>query len=267
MIFDGHKRAERIQEELQKRVGTSATKLVVISVGALPVSLRYINRKIAFGERIGVNVVHTALSESISDEELLDAIREIQDNRAVQGIIVQLPLPSHIDRDRILDSIDPMKDADALGNRALVLAPVVCAIQDVIETNDIHLDGNIVVVGEGKLVGAPVIEWLSGAVTDTGDVSVLNQESKDIASILKDADIIITGVGVPHLITPDMIKTGVVIIDVGTSEAEGKLLGDASPECKEKSILFTPVPGGIGPLTVVFLFKNLLDLRDKQKSL
>ncbi|HWB34056.1 MAG TPA: bifunctional 5,10-methylenetetrahydrofolate dehydrogenase/5,10-methenyltetrahydrofolate cyclohydrolase [Candidatus Paceibacterota bacterium] len=176
---------------------------------------------------------------------------------ACDGVLVQLPLEGV---DNLIAQLPPEKDVDALGPRPLVRAPVAEAIGEVLTRAGIDpTNKRAVVVGAGKLVGQPAAKLLA----DLGaDVSVVTLEQGSLSE-LKDADIVVLGAGSPGIVKPDMLKPGVVLIDAGTSEAAGKLAGDADPACAEVASVFTPVPGGIGPIAVAMLFKNLFSLAQK----
>lgn len=260
MIIDGKKIADEIKGELSKKLKATSLKLRldVILVGDNVVSEKYVERKKRAGEEIGVDVVAHELLADITQVDLEEEIKKLNNDERVNGIIVQLPLPPGIEEQKILNLISPDKDVDALGKEARVLSPIVGAVREILGRNNIHLENKkIVVVGNGKLVGQPVSIWL----TQEGyEVEVIDIDTKNSDAILREADIIISGVGKLGLITPDKIKNGVVLIDAGTSESNGRLAGDADPACASKCSLFTPVPGGVGPITVVMLFRNLLEL-------
>ena len=258
MVIDGKKLAEEIKQELKTKARGKDLRLAVVWVGEDPVSERYVEKKKKFGLDIGVEVVVYEYSSDILEEDLIEEITRLDSDENISGIIVQLPLPKEIDEQKILNLISPDKDVDALSEEARVLSPTIGAIKEILDRNNVELSGKkAVVLGKGKLVGRPAAIWLTqeGAV-----VSVIDSKTSDPASILRQADIIISGVGRAGLITPSSIREGVVLIDAGTSEAAGQLKGDADPACANKCSLFTPVPGGVGPLTVVMLFKNLLSL-------
>lgn len=183
--------------------------------------------------------------------------------------IVQLPLPADADTRGTLDSIPVEKDADVLsraargkferGDADALLPPVVGAVREILEFGRADIAGKkVVVIGAGFLVGAPVATWLT---QQGADVTVLTSKD-DLSAALRAADIVVSGAGSPHLITPTMLKDGVVLIDAGTSESGGAIVGDADPACVEKCALFTPVPGGVGPLAVAKLFENAVALAE-----
>ena len=182
---------------------------------------------------------------------------------------MQLPLPDGAD-DNIVRNVIPVgKDVDVISDEAirlfergesLVLPPVVGAIAEITKQYHVTLKGKkILVVGEGRLVGKPVVAWLRAQLVSP----TLIKDSINLKRQAKDADVIILGTGSPGLLMPDMLKDGVMVFDAGTSETAGKLAGDADPSCATKASLFTPVPGGIGPVTVAMIFKNLLALAEK----
>jgi methylenetetrahydrofolate dehydrogenase (NADP+)/methenyltetrahydrofolate cyclohydrolase len=193
--------------------------------------------------------------------------------RDADALIMQLPLLAHFDTQTMLDSIPIEKDADVLstaarerfekGEKNALLPPVVAAIQEIFVQNNVSPKGQrAVVIGEGWLVGQPAAIWLK---QQGAEVEVLNSKTGDITSKLIDADIIVSGAGVPGLIKPEMLKEGVVLIDAATSESNGLIAGDADPSCAAKCSLFTPVPGGVGPIAVACLFANAVTLAERAK--
>lgn len=260
MIINGKEIAEKIKTDLKKKAWGKGLSLAVVWVGDNPVSEKYIARKRKVGEEIGVEVKVYEYAEEISQEELEEEVKKLADRRDINGIIVQLPLPQHLDTEKILGLIPAEKDVDTLTSESRVDSPVVGAVKEILQSNNVKLENKrITVIGYGKLVGKPIAMWLATEGINLS-IHIVSNEQERLETILPDSDIIISGAGSPGLIKPSMIKEGVVIIDAGTSESGGKLTGDADPACAEKCALFTPVPGGVGPLTVVMLFKNLLTL-------
>ncbi len=213
---------------------------------------------------IAMNVIH--LPEPVSTEGALIALRKAQE--ASDGIVIQLPLPREIDIEVLLSNLVRTHDPDCIGlvsrnpfsgAEKEVLPPVVSAIREMCKHYGVALQGaRTVVVGQGRLVGAPASVWFE---TQGALVTRLTRESGSLRDALREADIVVLGAGVPGLVTPDMLKEGVVIFDAGTSEEGGRVVGDADPSCIEKARLMTPVPGGIGPVAVAELFANLLRLQ------
>jgi methylenetetrahydrofolate dehydrogenase (NADP+)/methenyltetrahydrofolate cyclohydrolase len=221
---------------------------------------KFIERKIKFAEDIGAETRIYELPQDISTSQLRQKMAEISHILENDGVILQLPLPEQIKTQYVLNGIIASKDVDVLSSRAFgdfatghskILPPVVGAIKLIFEKYNVDVrNKNIVIVGAGRLVGKPAAIWL---INQEATVSILNEFTPDISEFTKKADIIISGVGKKNLITPDMIKDGVVIIDVG----------DADPGVAEKASLFTPAIGGLGPLTVAMVFKNLIELNKK----
>jgi methylenetetrahydrofolate dehydrogenase (NADP+)/methenyltetrahydrofolate cyclohydrolase len=210
-------------------------------------------------------------SLATTTDEIIAAIKKAIPE--TDGIIVQLPFPPHIDISAVLKTIPASHDVDAIGSEAeelsnngtsLVLPPVVGAIAEIIARHNVKVkDKKAVVVGEGRLVGAPAAVWFR---QQGADVKTTNKKTEGLAREAREADILVLGAGVPGLIKPDMIREGVSIFDAGSSEDTGKLVGDADPACAAKSALFTPVPGGIGPITVALIFRNLLTLLENREK-
>ena len=203
------------------------------------------------------------MNEDATEEELISAVTA----PGAHAVIVQLPLPAQFDTARVVNAIPVGQDADVLSVHAYeqfreggVRPPVVEAVAEILtRTGTVMQGSNVVVVGQGKLVGQPVAEFLEreGAV-----VHRLTLDSVDM-SPLRTADIVVSGAGSPHLITPEMVREGVMLIDAGTSESGGALVGDINPACEEKASVFTPVPGGVGPIAVACLFRNVVELLER----
>jgi len=250
MIIDGKKIAEEIKNSLKKGFETSGKKLklAIVQVGEDSISAKFIEKKVKFAEEIGVKAKVYNLPQDITTNKLRKKMAEICKNS--DGVIIQLPLPEHINTQYILNSIPAKKDVDVLSeNRSRCLTPVVAAIKEILDRNNIDIKNkNVVILGAGILVGRPAATWF---INQGATIFVLRSSTKDISKYTKEADIIIAGVGKPNLITADIVKKGVIIIDAG---------GDVDPVVAQKASIFTPVPGGVGPLTVAMVFKNLLEL-------
>ncbi len=241
MIVDGKKIAEEIVAELGESL-VGCTLGVVMNTGdAATESFVKIKEKIAGG--LGV-VLQRFDATQISEALLCD------------GVVVQLPIEN---ADALLAQVPPEKDVDHFP-----MAPVAAAVLEILKRSDVSLSGKrTVVVGEGRLVGKPTAAMLREKGAEVHIVS-LEQGSLDM---LKDADIVVSGAGSPGLVKPEMLRQGVVLIDAGTSESAGKLVGDCDPRCADVASVFTPVPGGVGPVAVAMLFKNLAILTSKSQSL
>ena len=282
-ILDGKKLSEEILENLKKKIKTRGLKLslAVVQVGENPVSQIFISQKKKACERVGIDFKLCKLPAKISVPELKKEIEKIIKNPANSGVIIQLPLPSQILRrktwegepkkffpEAFLNLIPEEKDIDVLSEKSLgkfyqgtlkILPPTVQGILYLFKNYKIELKGkNVVIVGAGRLIGNPLALRL---LQEKATVSVLNEFTKDAPSFTKKADILISGVGKPNLITGGMVKKGVMVIDAGTSIKKGKLMGDVDfKSVSKKASYITPVPGGVGPMTVACLIENLVKL-------
>ncbi|MDP3771976.1 MAG: bifunctional 5,10-methylenetetrahydrofolate dehydrogenase/5,10-methenyltetrahydrofolate cyclohydrolase [bacterium] len=276
IIVDGKAIAAGILDEVRNEVAASKKKLRlgVVVVGNDVVTRHFVMEKRRVAESVGIDMRVYPFPETVMPNELRARVTELVREEHNTGIIIQLPLPSHLPRQHILNAVTPEKDIDMLSARAVgnftvgkgvLVPPVVGAIQEIAAAHGVEFIGkNIVVVGAGPLVGRPVVLWLlrSGAT-----FSVVRKSTPDPASFLRSADIIISGIGKPRFITGVMVKTGIAAFDAGTAESEGKIAGDfdddsVAPKCS----LITPVPGGIGPLTVAILLRNLVLLARSRKK-
>lgn len=271
MIINGKEIATRLYAQLKERRTKIARPLTlgVLIMGTDPVIEQFVQIKSHAAQKldIGVTTVHMPVFMSLSGatraDQVADSIKELSSHS--DAVIVQLPLPPHIDIDRVLCAIPPEKDVDALNpavseEAKLVHAPVALAVLEILKSAGIETAGKkVAVVGAGRLVGAPCALLLReyGA-----SVAVLTEGES--LQPLKDADIVISGAGKAGLIQPDDLKEGVVLIDAGTSESAGEIRGDIDPACAEIASVFTPVPGGVGPIAVAMIFKNFLDLVEKK---
>lgn len=262
MIIDGRKIAEEIIAQLQEERASLPHDLKIgVLMGAEDAaSASFVKIKERVATKLQVEVVRELLSEDATTDDALMALGRLADTCA--GLIVQMPLPAGINLAELLDALPPSKDIDALKDyERLVRAPVAEAVSEILVRNNVAVaQKSAVVVGAGKLVGAPVAELLRylGA-----QVQVITKNSGDLAD-LKGADIVVLGAGEPGLVIPDMLSEGVILLDAGTSDSGGGLVGDADPACATVASIFTPVPGGIGPIAVAMIFKNLFVLAKQQ---
>lgn len=271
MIIDGKKCSEEILESLRKDISEYKEKigkvpgLAVIILGNNAASKIYVKSKIKACEKTGILSREIILDENISEEELINEIEKLNNDKNINGILVQLPLPSHINEKKICEAINVKKDVD--GFKAENLGKIMlgdddgfisCTPQGIIYLIDqlnMDLNGkNVVVVGRSNIVGKPVASLLinKGATT-----TVCNSKTKDLAGILRKADIIVIAIGKAKFLTKDMVKEGAVVIDVGINRVDGKIYGDVDYEnVKDIVSHITPVPGGVGPMTIAMLLKN-----------
>lgn len=264
--FDGRKIQKELLAKIKSRLEKidHQPKLAVIWVGNDPVSTRYVAIKQRIAEDLGIHFDIYKYQLGVSQEELISKIKEL--NFLVDGLMIQLPLPSDLDRLEVISAIDPGKDVDGLRACADLACdirpPVVKAIFLALEQAKVNLEkSKVAVVGKGFLVGTPLIKSLNSIV---GQLNVADIDTPYIGTMTTDTDVVISAVGKPGLITPDLVKDGVVLVDAGTSEVGGEIKGDIDSDAYKKASFYTPVPGGIGPVTVAMLFDNLLEIVEKK---
>lgn len=260
---------ENIRKELEELKATKGLKagLAVIIVGDDPASKVYVRNKKLACEACGFESFEYALPTETTQEELLELINKLNNDDRVDGILCQLPLPKHIDEKVVINNISPAKDVDAfhpenvgqimIGDyKFLPCTPA--GVMELIASTGVEIAGKeCVVVGRSNIVGKPMAMLL---LHKSGTVTVCHSKTKDLGEVCRRADILVVAVGVPNLVTGDMIKEGAVVIDVGMNRLEnGKLCGDVEFESAEKKASYiTPVPGGVGPMTIAMLMKNTL---------
>ena len=277
-IINGKEIAENILNNIKKEVENFDVKptLAVIIVGNDPASKVYVKNKIKKSEFLGFNSILKELPEDIQKEELLDVIKNLNNDKNVNGILLQLPLPNGLDEKDFLDEISPIKDVDGFttynsgklfkGEKPYSIACTPKGIIKLLETKNINLEGKVaVVVGRSNIVGKPVANLL---LQKNATVIQAHSKTKNLPEILKLADIIISATGKEEFIKGDMVKKGAIIIDVGiTRNKNGKLTGDVDFESVYNKVSYiTPVPGGVGPMTIATLMENTLELYKLQKK-
>jgi methylenetetrahydrofolate dehydrogenase (NADP+)/methenyltetrahydrofolate cyclohydrolase len=263
VIVDGKAIANGIYDAIRDRIQTSGRTptLGILTCAPNFETEKYLAIKQKKASEVGIETHVVRLDETATEDAVLASLARLVTES--DAVVVQLPLPPHIDTMKILASVPPTHDADALNPETTeVLSPVVGAIAEIIKTYEVPVyEKHVVVIGSGRLVGVPAARWF----TEHGaSVSVVTKDTIDIPYYTKTADIIVAGAGVPGHLTPDMVKEGAVILDAGTSEDGGMLKGDADPACAEKASLFTPVPGGIGPITIAILLRNVTELANQK---
>ncbi len=261
--------AQLIESDLKENISRFAEskrpKLLILMVDQdhAPTE-RFVEIKRRFAARVNIAIHLCVASPHITE----DIIGNIMRTCEYDGAIIQLPLPRHVDTQTALNHIPTSKDVDVLSPEAmkmfrtdslLILPPVIGAISEILKRNSITIsDKNVTIIGRGRLVGSPAEIWFH---RQGANVYIVDEYTPDISVFTKKADIIVSGAGRAGLITENMIKDGVIILDAGCStDQDGKIVGDADPKCKNKCTLFTPTPGGIGRLTVALLFQNLYKL-------
>ena len=284
VLLDGKILSAKIKEEVKVEV-TQIVKeknitpgLAVILVGNDAASATYVASKAKACKDAGIYSVVHEMPESITQEELLETINMMNNNPKLDGILVQLPLPKHIDTTTVLEAINPLKDVDGfhpynvgrmVSNLDSFLPATPFGVMRMFEEHNIELSGkDVVVIGSSDIVGKPMASLL---INKKATVTVCNSRTKDLKAHTSKADIVIIAVGVPFLLKEDMVKDGAIVIDVGINRLEnGKLVGDADFEgLKNKCSHLTPVPGGVGPMTIGMLLKNTIKaakLREKREA-
>lgn len=273
-LINGKEIAEHIKQQVKADIASFGRdiKLAVIVVGGNPASRVYVNNKKKACEYVGIESIEWREHEDISEEALLDTIDIFNKRYDIDGILVQLPLPQHIDENKVLQRIAPEKDVDGftainigkLWQGKYNLAP--CTAMGIIELLDyynINVAGkHCVIIGRSNIVGKPTAALL---LERNATVTICHSKTENLCAITSQADILISAVGKPKFVTSEMIKDDAIIIDVGINRDEnGKLCGDVDAEgVKNKAALLTPVPGGVGPMTVAMLMKNTLEAAKK----
>lgn len=267
-IIDGKLMSKKIREELKEKLSKEniTPSLAVIKVGNNKASEIYVRNKEKACKEVGINFIGINFPEEISEDTVINEIERLNNDISVNGILVQLPLPSSFDSGYIINKIDPVKDVDGLtytnvGNLALenecLVSCTPLGVIELLKMHNVDLKGkNACIVGRSNLVGKPLIQLL---LQNDATVSVCHSKSKDIKEYTRRADILIVAVGHPNLITKDMVKEGAIVIDVGINKGENTLCGDVDFESvSKKASLITPVPGGVGPMTIASLLKNVV---------
>ena len=278
-VINGRELADQMQAEIQKDVEKMTQQviqpgLVVLLVGENPASQTYVRNKERAAAKIGILSKVEKLPETISEEELLAEIDKYNQDSRFHGILVQLPLPKHIDEEKILLAIDPKKDVDGFHpmnlGRLFVGKPemIPCTpygIMKMFEAYDIDLTGKrAVVIGRSNIVGKPMAQLL---LMKNATVTIAHSKTEHLAEVAKEADILVVAIGRGHFVTKEFVKPGAVVIDVGMNRnQEGKLIGDvAFDEVSEIASYITPVPKGVGPMTITMLMYQTVEAAKKQK--
>ena len=280
MIIDGKKEAALLREEIKKEILLIKSKdnkipgLTVILVGDFAPSQIYVRNKEKSSKEVGINSNVIKYSKDVTEQEVVIKIKELNDDKNVSGILVQLPLPSQIDKEKIINTINPLKDVDGfnpinVGNLASGYQPIVpctplgCLF--LIKSVEKNLSGkHAVIVGRSNLNGKPMAQLL---LKENCTVTIVHSKTKDLKKECQKADIIVAAVGVANLIKEDWVKKDSIIIDVGINKVGSKIVGDVNfDKVKDKVKAITPVPGGVGPMTIACLLKNTVECFKKQNS-
>ena len=273
MIIDGKKEAQLYRDEIKKEIDSIKLKnnkvpsLSVILIGDYAPSQIYVKNKEKSAKEVGINSEVIKYSKDVSEQEVLNKIKELNDNDAVSGILVQLPLPTQINKEKIINAIDPLKDVDGFHpinvgnlssgyNATVPCTPLGCLL--LIKKIEPNLSGKqAVIIGRSNLNGKPMAQLL---LKENCTVTIVHSKTKDLKTECLKADILVAAVGVPNLVKSDWVKKDSIVIDVGINKVGDKIIGDVEFETvKEKAKAITPVPGGVGPMTIACLLKNTLE--------
>ena len=275
-IIDGKKIQEEMIVELQETVKQLKTipKLVIIQVGNYGPSNKYVAQKMKVGTSISIDVEHITFEEEIEEEIILKKIDELNNDKNVHGVMVQLPLPKHLDEDKIVNRVSSNKDVDGLtttnignlfdGKNAFIPCTAL-GVMELFKRYNIDLKGkNAVILGRSKLVGKPLIACL---LNENATVTICHSKTENLSDITKNADILIVAIGKKYFVKQDMVKDDAVVIDVGINVEDGKIYGDVDFEdVKEKTSYITPVPNGVGRMTVISLMNNVIKAYKEQSK-
>lgn len=274
MIIDGRKSALILKNQIATEIKQSnkVLGLGTILVGDDPGSVAYVEGKHRDCAEVGINSIKVNLPSSASENEIINAINDLNRNPKCTGFIVQLPLPKSVDVQKVLAQIDPKKDADGLhpinlGNLVLAKNSIIpCtpkAILSLLREYKVNLLGaRVLIIGRGTTVGRPLSILLSQKSVNA-TVTLAHTATKNLSDLILDSDIIIAAVGNAHFLKPEMVKPGTVVIDVGITRTINGLVGDVDPKVADKASVFSPMPGGVGPMTRAMLLSNLVELSNQ----
>ena len=273
MIIDGKKEAQLLRDEIKKEIKSLKSKnnkvpgLAVILIGDFVPSQIYVKNKERNAKEVGINSDIIRYAKDVSEQEVLKKIKELNNNEAVSGILVQLPLPPQINKEKIINAINPLKDVDGFHpinvgnlssgyNATVPCTPLGCLL--LIKKIEPNLSGkHAVIIGRSNLNGKPMAQLL---LKENCTVTIVHSKTKDLKTECLKADILVAAVGVPNLVKSDWVKKDSIVIDVGINKVGDKIVGDVEFETvKEKAKAITPVPGGVGPMTIACLLKNTLE--------
>ena len=273
MIIDGKKEAAILREEIKNEIANLKKKtnkvpgLTVILIGEFAPSQIYVRNKEKNSKEVGINSNVLKYPSDVSEEEILNKIEELNKDKNISGILVQLPLPDQINKEKVINAIDPLKDVDgfnpvnvgnlASGYKAIVpCTPLGCLL--LIKKVEKNLSGkHAVIIGRSNLNGKPMAQLL---LKENCTVTIVHSKTKNLQNECLKADILVAAVGVPNLVKKDWVKSDAVVIDVGINKVDNKIIGDVNfEEIKDKVRAITPVPGGVGPMTIACLLSNTLE--------
>lgn len=274
-LIDGRKIAEKVKDEIAHEVfdlvkaGRRRPSLAIILVGNRPDSRLYVSLKEKEAKLLGIDTYRYDFEEDASEEEIIETVRFLNKDTEIDSVLIQLPLPEHINPEKVMKELDPFKDADGFHpeHPAYVDSPVISAVKAMFDNINIK-PGNLSAYAlfNSDIFGRSLLSFLQNYGFEKS-IGLPSSSLKDSLEKIKEADVIISAIGIPLFITGNMIKEGAALIDIGTNKVDNKVVGDVDFEsAKDKASYISPVPGGVGPLTIAYLFKNVLEIY-KNKSL
>jgi len=267
ILVDGRALAARVRAQVAEEVKAfgGSVCLATILAGDDPASHIYVGKKHSAAAEAGIETRDLRLPEDMPESDVLDLVAELNADDAVDGILVQLPLPGHMDEPKVTSAIDPAKDVDGLHpynagrlflGQPLLVPATPLGIMKMLDEYGVELRGRqAVVIGRSEIVGKPVAMLL---LAEHATVTICHSRTRDLAEHTRAADVLVAAVGRPGLVTPDMVKPGAAVVDVGVNRTESGLVGDVDPAVAEVAGLMSPVPGGVGPMTIAMLLRNTL---------
>lgn len=265
ILLDGKNLSAKIKDELKGNINSykETPVLTVITIGKY--NEKFVNNKKKACEYVGMSFLHVSFDESVKEEKVIKRIKELNKDKYINGIIVQLPLPFGFHEDKIIDAIDISKDVDGFKNGSIFIPPVALGIIELFDYYKINLESkNVLVIGRNKRVGIPI---MMECLKRNASVSICHSKTNNLSEYTRKSNIIISCVGKKDLITKSMIKLGTIIIDVGITYENNKIYGDTKSNVYDKCSYITPVPGGVGPMTVIMLVKNTFEAYKKQNGI
>jgi methylenetetrahydrofolate dehydrogenase (NADP+) / methenyltetrahydrofolate cyclohydrolase len=274
-LMDGKALAAQVRAEVAEEVEALGHPigLATVLVGEDQASALYVRRKQEACEEVGIAPIHHELAPDTSEEELLGLVADLNADDRVTGILVQLPLPDHIDEGRVIRAIAPIKDVDGfhpvsaghlLQGEPTFVAATPAGIMEILRAYEIPLEGaRAVVVGRSNIVGKPMALLL---LAENATVTMCHSRTRDLPGVVREADVVVAAVGRARMVTRDMLKAGAAVIDVGINRVEGKVVGDVAEDVSEVAGYLTPVPGGVGPMTIASLLRNTVRAAGYQRG-
>jgi len=275
-IIDGKKIAAQVESEVRERLAKLPFKpgLVAVRVGNDPASEIYVRNKARKAKELGLEGKELVFDASLPEAELLARTAQLNSDDNVDGILVQLPLPKQIDPKKVIDAVDPAKDVDGFHpinvgllhlGRPLLVPATPAGIMRLIASTGVDIAGaRAVVIGRSDIVGKPVAALL---LRENATVTICHSRTRDLPSVVREADIVVAAIGKPRFVTAEMIKRGAIVIDVGINRVDGKLAGDVDfDRAREVASWITPVPGGVGPMTIAMLMKNTVIAAQRRRG-